>query len=374
MESCRSLFRTSILTVVTLLIAIPFVWSDLGPAHKKRQARPIKLGTSGGNVNDHTSRFCCGGTLGALVKDAQGKKYILSNNHVLGMNNKAHVGDLVSQPANIDVGCFPKDTDTVATLTRFINIKYGAKANNKVDTSIAEIIPGKVDASGFIMDVKVPGQPQEAQVDMRVKKSGRTTGTRKGEIIAINLTVAVKIPNQCGSTGGKIARFVDQIGIEDAPGGTPTPFIDSGDSGSLLVQDVTNCPATIGLLFAGDDSGNATANRIQNVLSALGSGMKMVGCAPPPAQAAREDMDALTMANPLVIRAAAIQERYQDALMSIPGVVGVGIGVAKAGSRELALVVYTQRGTQAAVAPNILPERLDGMPVRKKVTGGFVAL
>ena len=371
MNSVGKNITTVLLVLVAFTAGAPNLWSDLGPAHKKRQARPIKLGTSGGNVRDQTSQFCCSGTLGAVVQDSSGKRYVLSNNHVLGMNNKAKAGDLITQPGNIDVGCFPKDTDTVATFSRFVRINMGTKANNKVDASIAQVITGKVNSTGFILDIKSPGQPAEAQVGMRVKKSGRTTGTRKGEIEVINLTVNVQIPNQCGSSGGKVARFIDQVGIADAPGGTAPPFIAGGDSGSLLVKDVGNCPSTIGLLFAGDNVGNAAANRIQNVLTALGQGMKMVGCAA--AAGGVEDMNALTMQHPSVIRAAAIQNRYQDALLSIPGVVGVGIGMAKPGSRELALVVYTVKGTRAASAANIVPERLDGMPVRKKITGEFVA-
>lgn len=368
MNSARNTIASSMIILVTIFTVL---WADPGPAHRKHLPRPIKLGTSGGNVDDHTSQFCCSGTLGAAVQDQNGKRYVLSNNHVLGMNNKAHAGDLVSQPGNIDVGCFPPEADTVATFTRFIKINFGAKTNNKVDASIAEALPGKVSSTGFIIDIKSPGQPAEAQVGMRVKKSGRTSGLRRGEIAVVNLTVAVRIPNQCGSSSSKIARFVDQIGIEDAPGGTPPPFIAAGDSGSLMVKDVANCPSTIGLLFAGDDAGNAAANRIQNVLTALGQGMKIVGCAPPVAEA--EDANALTLAHPAVIRAAAIQSRYEEALMSIPGVIGVGIGLAKPGSSELALVVYTVKGTRVAEAANILPERLDGMPVRKKITGEFVA-
>lgn len=359
--------------VALFLAGVQHSTADPGPAHRHRLPRPVKLGSSGGNVNDQTSQFCCSGTLGAVVQDAQGKKYVLSNNHVLGMNNKAHVGDVISQPGNIDVGCFPKQTDTVALLTKFQKTLFGANTNNKIDASIAEVLPNMVSPTGFIIDVKSPGQPADAQVGMKVKKSGRTSGLRRGVIETLNLTVRVQIPNQCGSSAHKIARYIDQIGIVDAPGGTPPPFIASGDSGSLLVKDVANCPATIGLLFAGDDAGNAVANRIQNVLTILGGGMKMVGCAPPPAGPIAEDASALTMFHPAMLHAASIQSRYQDALFSVPGVIGVGIGFARPGSRELALIVYTERGTQAAKATNMLPMQLEGMPIRKKVTGPFVA-
>src|SRR5262249_6985534 len=152
---------------------------------------------------------------------ANGKQFILSNNHVLGMGNRAQIGDLVSQPGNIDANCSPTANDTVGKLSRIIKYKFGAKASNKVDVSIAEALPGMVNSTGFIIDIKNPGQPVEAQVGMHVKKSGRTTGLRRGIIEVLNLTVSVKIPNTCGANGGKTARFVDQIGIVDAPQGTP---------------------------------------------------------------------------------------------------------------------------------------------------------
>ena len=50
--------------------------------YQQTQARPISLGTSGGNVNDISHAFCCSGTLGSLVTKG-GTQYILSNNHVL---------------------------------------------------------------------------------------------------------------------------------------------------------------------------------------------------------------------------------------------------------------------------------------------------
>ena len=52
--------------------------------NQQAQSFPIKLGTSGGNVNDVSTKLCCSGTLGALVS-REGSQFILSNNHVLSM-------------------------------------------------------------------------------------------------------------------------------------------------------------------------------------------------------------------------------------------------------------------------------------------------
>src|SRR5688572_2655015 len=52
-----------------------------GVDHKARQARPIQLGTSGGNAADLANGYCCAGTLGSLIQIG-GAQYILSNRHV----------------------------------------------------------------------------------------------------------------------------------------------------------------------------------------------------------------------------------------------------------------------------------------------------
>ena len=75
--------------------------ADNGPNHRVRN---LRFGVSGGNVNDATRRFCCSGTLGALITDGT-NQYILSNNHVLGRSGQAVAGEDVSQPGLIDNNC-----------------------------------------------------------------------------------------------------------------------------------------------------------------------------------------------------------------------------------------------------------------------------
>lgn len=92
-------FRSSsiVLTVLAFLISGSLVapsLADNGPNHRVRNQH---LGVSGGNVNDATRRFCCSGTLGALVTDGI-TTYILSNNHVLARGDQAVAGEDVSQP------------------------------------------------------------------------------------------------------------------------------------------------------------------------------------------------------------------------------------------------------------------------------------
>lgn len=367
-------YRGSLLLVAIVIITTAsWLAADSGANHKKRQARPVKMGTSGGNVKDFANGFCCSGTLGAVVTDGTGRLFVLSNNHVIGKSNTAHIGDVINQPGSIDVFCSPLSTDGVGTLSKFVKINFGSATNNKADAAIAAVTAGKVATSGAILDIGNPGQPKEAALNMHVKKSGRTTGLRRGIITALNVTSTIQYPNSCGSSSHKIARFINQIAISDAPNGTAPPFIAGGDSGSLLVQDIASCPATIGLLFAGDQVGNAIANRIQDVLPALGN-VRMVGCAATAASSEQaDDANALSMSHPKMIAASEVQSRYEDDLFRIPGVVGVGIGLASDDSPDLAIVVFATKGSKAESSPTAVPSRLGQLPVRKIITGDFVA-
>ena len=95
--------------VLVLLLALPAmsleVLADGGADHQAAQAWPIELGTSGGSPDDRSGPYCCGGTLGALVTDAGGNYYILSNNHVIARFGAASIGEPIHHPALIDTGC-----------------------------------------------------------------------------------------------------------------------------------------------------------------------------------------------------------------------------------------------------------------------------
>src|ERR1044072_8234609 len=87
--------------VATLLLFSSFLTSGLADGGANQRVRSLSLGVAGGNVNDTTRRFCCSGTLRALVSDGT-NRYILSNNHVLGRGDQATVGDDISQPGPHD--------------------------------------------------------------------------------------------------------------------------------------------------------------------------------------------------------------------------------------------------------------------------------
>jgi len=245
-------------------------------AHKARtdRWRPAPPGVSIGHYN------ITAGTFGAVVRDVTtNKRLILSNNHVLANSNNASKGDAILQPGAADGGRNPQDR--IGSLERFVKINMeggsddggstcsvanfmaallnlaakmvgsksrlatyrtaqssGAAQLNRVDAAVAT--PMSDDAiSDEIIDIGRVTKTREAELNMSVKKSGRTTSTTSGQITTINAMVEV------GYGGSLVARFEDQI--------VTTNISQPGDSGSLLVTPDGSGYAAVGLLFAGSD-------------------------------------------------------------------------------------------------------------------------
>lgn len=241
-----------------------------GVSHKAIQTPPIQMGTSGGWRYDLANGYCCGGTLGALV-NRSGSQYVLSNYHVLeadivngGNSRVAQAGDPVIQPGLIDINCNANNSQTVATLS---GIKTLPGSN--VDAAIAQVIPGMVRTDGAILEIgTISATTIAASVGQAVKKSGRTTGLTRNSVVALNATINIAYENECAGGQSFVKTFTGQIVI----GNNGSKFLAGGDSGSLLVQDVTTNPRAIGLLFAGS-SFYAYANPIGQVLSQLNATM-----------------------------------------------------------------------------------------------------
>lgn len=248
---------------------------------KAPQTAPIKLGTSGGWRYDLANGFCCGGTLGALIENSSGTQFILSNYHVLyadivngGNGRTATTGDPVIQPALIDVNCNANSSIDVATLVS----GGGSLPGGNVDAGIALVIPGQVASDGELLDIGVlSSQTTGAFVGQAVKKMGRTTGLGRGDVDGLNATVSITYENECAGGTAFTETYTGQIIITNSR----CKFLDGGDSGSVVVEDITTNPRTVGLLFAGSVTCNkfavAIANPIEDVLSFYGGGMQMVG-------------------------------------------------------------------------------------------------
>jgi len=241
-----------------------------GKGHTAKQTAPIQLGTSGGWTYDLANGFCCGGTLGALV-NIGGVQHILSNYHVFeaditsgGNGRTALTGDPIIQPGLIDVNCSSTGTLQVGTL-----VKKSSLPGSNVDCSIAKVISGQVDTSGAILEIgTISSSTVNAALNQKVKKSGRTTGLTRSSISGLNATISVTYDNECAGGTAFTKTFTGQIVVTNRG----SKFLDSGDSGSLMVEDITTNPRAVGLLFAGSSS-TAIANPIGQVLSFLGATM-----------------------------------------------------------------------------------------------------
>ncbi|MFL6518641.1 MAG: hypothetical protein ACJ8NS_00315 [Chthoniobacterales bacterium] len=241
-----------------------------GTSHTAKQTPPIQLGTSGGWSKDLANGYCCGGTLGSLV-NIGGQQHILSNYHVFesdtvpgGNNTVATTGDPIIQPGLIDVNCSAASAQTVATL-----VKKSSLPNSNVDCSVAKVISGQVRTDGAILEIgTISASTVNAVLNQAVKKSGRTTGLTRSSISGLNATVSIAYDNECAGGAAFTKTFTGQIVIANKG----SRFLNSGDSGSLMVEDVATNPRAVGLLFAGSSS-TAIANPIGQVLSFLGATM-----------------------------------------------------------------------------------------------------
>ena len=260
-------------------------------AHQELQSAIVVLGSSGGNNGDFDARGntiadCCSGTLGALLEDNAGRQYVLSNNHVLAKSDHAKVGDSIVQPGLIDNNCTPNGvgpgTVPVASLSLWAPLK---SPQTNVDAAIAQVGSRTIDPTGSIMELgarqadgtltqapvgisSTGGRGETAGLDMRVAKSGRTTGLTCGGISAVDLDVAVDYFSDCAETRPYLTKvFTNQVGISG------DRFSDSGDSGALVV-DASNAEP-VGLFFAGgtdaSGGGQGVANPATEVLNELGA-------------------------------------------------------------------------------------------------------
>jgi hypothetical protein len=241
--------------------------------------RPAPAGVSLGHYR------ITAGTFGCLVRDrATGAPLMLSNNHVLANSNDATEGDAILQPGPADGGKL--GADTIAVLERFcpiefatqpgscnvagayaslgnaiarllgsehrvVSIKANPQAANQVDAAVARP-NASADVLDEIMEIGRVAGSLPAELGMKVRKSGRTTGLTTGEITIMEATVTVSYGP------GKDATFENQLIMG--------PMSQGGDSGSLIVA--AGSLQAVGLLFAGSEQ-STIANPIQAVLSCL---------------------------------------------------------------------------------------------------------
>lgn len=217
--------------------------------------RPACPGVSIGHYN------VSAGTFGAVVYDRKTTTpLILSNNHILanvsnGRDGRCSLGDPIYQPGKYDGGT---SDDVIGNLYRFVPLSYEEKgksdhkraAVNRVDAAVAKPVCLEV-IEPAVMDIGEITGIAQPEMNMKVRKSGRTSGVTSGRVRVMRTTLKVDMDDN------RYAVFEDQV-VTDM---TSKP----GDSGSLVV---TENGEAVGLLFAGSNR-SAVFNPIQNVMSEL---------------------------------------------------------------------------------------------------------
>ena len=371
-------------TETEILLNAAGVTSDPA-AHQEQLTTAMPLGSSGGNNNDfdthgNTIADCCSGTLGALIQDNGGRQYLLSNNHVLARSDHASVGDSIVQPGLIDNNCTPSGegpgTVPVGALTSWLPLK---SAQTNADAAIAQVASRTVDSSGAIMDLgarqpdgklapappgisSTGGKGESAGLQMKVAKSGRTTGLTCGSISAVSLDVSVDYYRDCAETRPYHTKlFTNQVAMSG------DHFSDAGDSGSLVVDAANAEP--VGLFFAGGTDasgvGQGVANPAPDVLNELaaqvggGTIFSYVGTAD-------HGVSCLSYGNSTVAASQATPlsdeqiERAQQALASsrllvnpANGILGVAMGKSSDHPGEAAVIIYVDEGGSAVVPATV---------------------
>ncbi len=222
------------------------------PVERKR-LRPARPGCSiGFQFGGDRAGYVMAGTFGALL-ERDGKRLILSNNHVLADENALPPGAPIFQPGLLDGG--DPVRDQIARLTEAVQLQRGSP--NRVDAAVAELLDPRLASPAPLPKVGrlASGEPLPAAEGLAVEKVGRTTGYTAGRIFDVSADVRV------GYELGTLV-FLDQILIAGDRGS----FSAGGDSGSLIVSRRPKRP--VGLLFAGSES-HTIANHAGEVLAAL---------------------------------------------------------------------------------------------------------
>ncbi len=357
--------------VATLALFSSLLTSGLADGGANHRVRNLHLGVSGGNVNDHSSAFCCSGTLGSLVSDGT-NKYILSNNHVLARGDQAVAGEDVSQPGLIDSNC------GIATVVA--DFTGASPLGSNVDAAVAQLRSGQMDSTGFIEDIGVPSSSTvNPSVGLGVAKSGRTTGFTTGTIGSINTSVSVQYQKGCNQGKKFTVSYTNQVVINSST------FSAGGDSGSLIVtNNASHNP--VALLYAGSSS-TTIGNPINEVLTKLGTALGRTfsfgggGGAAPTIQDGNMGgggrrpftpglAGLMQLPQEAADRASAVLEVHRASLMFTPGVIGAGVGASDRADGQAAIVIYVDK--DSANRPN-LPDSLDGVPVNVVLTDKFIA-
>lgn len=201
----------------------PFVVRQVGGADRYTCGSSI----SQGNCRD-------AGTLGCLVRDAQGVLYGLSNNHVTGGCSHASVGLPILAPGVLDVIPLGQDPFTIGYHERALDMMVGTpdntNASNNLDAAIFKIAEDTRVTSFQGSFYDTPTTIMAIQSGLQVEKVGRTTGHTRGLVVGQYYGgMSIFYDMDIHLFKGRV--FFDPVYVVRGIGGT---FSEPGDSGALV--------------------------------------------------------------------------------------------------------------------------------------------
>lgn len=203
------------------------------------------------------------GTLGAIVKDADGKLYGLSNNHVSGSCNYASKGLPIVAPGILDVCANGLHPFTIGTHSKLLELRTGSPdhvpAAGNIDAAIFELtFPDKITSwQGNSYDT--PAAAANLEAGMIVEKVGRTTGSTQGKVMGKIYGFQSIMYNAPLYQFSGLVYFTELFAII----GHGDMFSDSGDSGSLITNvDPNGNRNAVGIVVGGMEDGQAPGGKI----------------------------------------------------------------------------------------------------------------
>jgi hypothetical protein len=241
-----SAVRTRIINVGKFSVKPELSAATTNLGHTARYNGNISCGTSIGLAGEASA-----GTLGAFLRDRDGKFFALSNNHVFGGCNHTPKGHPILSPSAMDAKAGGPGIEQFAMFHSLIELRsghIGHVESQKIDVALAEVLnPSRVSSmQGNSYDT--PAMNRLPVLGENVKKVGRTTGFTTG-IVQSLIPTLLTLPYKSKHFSATV-YYSDIYSIvtdsEDA-------FALPGDSGSLIVSEDSN--AALGLLFAASTDG-----------------------------------------------------------------------------------------------------------------------
>lgn len=219
------------------------------------------------------------GTLGALVRLADGLLYGLTNNHVSALCSHVELGTPIIAPGVADVRAGGIDPFTIGYHAKALEMHHGSVGNINIaantDAAVFRLANTQSCSSMQGSYFDTPTAVADPVEGMRVAKVGRTTGLTHGHIVSRELRPAAVTYHAQSYGFSSTIWFGSVFTIH----GNVAEFSAGGDSGSLVVHvDAHNNPvAAIGLIFAGGPDSSAQGGSkslmlpLRPILSAMGA-------------------------------------------------------------------------------------------------------